>query len=303
MSRLSGDRGISADGLPAANFRAGAFVGLAEDYVRYRLPYPEPMVAQILAAAHVPSAGGRAIDLACGTGRVALAIAHAFGEVRAVDLEPEMVEAGRREALRLGIGNIQWSVGRVEDFVAPVGGFDLVTVGEAFHRLDRPRAAALAFGWLAPGGAFVTLGAESFLDGEAPWRRILAGVVRDFVGEPARRLGAPNAPLDQEIADQESAIRAAGFTAVSTHGFGAAHEWRLPELLGNLRSTSVLSRAALGARHPSFEAALSAALLTFDPSGRYVETVEFGYTVARTPETADRTTTHATHRNAHDRDQ
>jgi 2-polyprenyl-3-methyl-5-hydroxy-6-metoxy-1,4-benzoquinol methylase len=184
------------------NLRADAFAGVAADYVRYRLPYPPPMVAALLDEAHIPPSGARAIDLACGTGRVALAIAPRFAEIRAVDLEPEMVEAGRREARRLGLGAIQWSVGRAEEFEAPEGAFHLVTVGDAFHRLDRPRVAALAFGWLAPGGAVVTLGSEGFLDGDAPWRRVLAAVVRGFVGEPARRLGAPNAPLAHEIADQ-----------------------------------------------------------------------------------------------------
>ncbi|MDB5481588.1 MAG: putative methyltransferase [Caulobacteraceae bacterium] len=270
------------------NLRHDAFAGLADDYVRYRLPYPAPMVEAILIEARIPPAGARAIDLACGTGRVALAIAPRFANVRAVDLEPEMVEAGRREARRLRVSNILWSVGSAEDFEAPAGAFHLVTAGDSFHRLDRPRVAARALGWLAPAGALVTLGSEGFLDGDAPWRRVLAVVVRAFVGEPARRLGAPNAPIAEEIADQEAVLRAAGFAPVVSRDFEIAHEWPLPELLGNLRSTSVLSRAALGERHEAFEAALTAALLAHDPSGRYAETVRFGYTVAHKPAAARR---------------
>lgn len=246
------------------------------------------MMAAMLDDARIPSAGARAIDLACGTGRVTLAIARHFAEIQAVDLEPEMLEGGRREARRLGIGNIRWSVGPAEDFAAPAGGFNLVTAGDAFHRLDRPRIATLALGWLAPGGAMVTLGSEGILDGDAAWRRVLAEVVRGFVGEPARRLGAPNAPLAREIADQEDALRGAGFDPVVTRDFPSAHEWSLPELLGNLRSTSVLSRAALGERHEAFEAALTSALLAHDPSGRYAETIRFGYTLARKPDAAAR---------------
>jgi SAM-dependent methyltransferase len=280
---------MSAEPPLPRNLRPDAFAGVAEDYARYRLPYPAAMMAAILEEARIPRSGARAIDLACGTGRVALAIAPRFAEILAVDLEPEMLEAGRREAGRreagrLGADNIRWSLGRAEDVEAPEGAFDLVTVGDAFHRLDRPRVAALAHRWLVPGGAMVTLGSEGIFDGDAPWRRVLEEVVRSFVGEPARRLGAPNAPLAQEIADQEAAIRAAGFDPVVTRDAPTAHEWRLDELLGNLRSTSVLSRAALGERHAAFEAALSAALLAYDPAGRYAETVRYGYTVARKPE-------------------
>jgi hypothetical protein len=46
---------------------------------------------------------------------------------------------------------------------------------------------------------------------------------------------------------------------------------------------SVLSRQALGERHAAFEADVTAALLAFDPSGRYAESVGCGYTLARSP--------------------
>jgi ubiquinone/menaquinone biosynthesis C-methylase UbiE len=276
-------RAMPADPSLPPNLRPGVFAGLADDYVRYRVPYPAPMLDEMLAGAAVPAAGSRLLDLACGTGRVALPIAHRFAAIRAIDLEPDMLDAGRREAARLGIGNIQWGVGRAEDVEAPASAFDLVTIGEAFHRLDRPRAAALAFGWLKPGGALATLGADSLMDGEAPWRRVVAEVVRSFVGEPARRLGAPNAPIAEEIAEQENALSAAGFAPVTSHRFATPYEWTAETLLGYLRSTSVLSRAALGARHHAFEAALADALLKFDPLGRYVETVGWGYTLARKP--------------------
>jgi SAM-dependent methyltransferase len=266
-----------------ANFRPDAFAGLADDYLRYRLPYPDELLDDLLARAGVPAAGARLLDLACGPGRVALAIAHRFDEVWAVDLEPQMVAAGRREAERRGVANVRWSVGRAEDYAAPASAFDLVTVGEAFHRLERPRVAALAFGWLKRGGAFATMGFEAMQDGEAPWRRVLVDVVRQFVGVPARRLGAANAGLAQEIADEGAALAAAGFEVVPNREFQVAHVWTLEELLGNLRSTSVASRPALGDRHGAFEAALTAALLAYDASGRYLETVRCGYTLARKP--------------------
>ena len=270
---------VTAGDLPA-NLRPGAFAGVAEDYVRYRLPYPPSLLDDLVARA-APSESPRLLDLACGAGRVALALAPRFAEVEAVDLEPEMVAVGRREAARLGLAHIRWSVGRAEDFGADAETFDLVSIGEAFHRLDRPRVAGLAFRLLKPGGALVTLGCAGFMDGEAPWRRRLVDLIRSFVGEPARRLGAPNAGLSEEIADERSVLQAAGFEAPASFEFLVEHSWSLAALAGNLRSTSVLSRAALGARHAHFEAALEREMLAYDPGGRYRETVRFGYTLAR----------------------
>jgi hypothetical protein len=128
---------------------------------------------------------------------------------------------------------------------------------EAFHRLDRPRVARLAFAWLKPGGALVTLGFGSLDKPVAPWSSVVAAIVREFIGEPARRLGAPNTTPAEELADQEREIGDAGFADVTTRTFVVSHEWTVETLLGHARSTSTLSRAALGARHADFEAALT----------------------------------------------
>ncbi len=267
---------------PPPNLRLDAFAGLADDYVHYRVPYPRELLDGLLAEAR-PPVGARLLDLACGPGRVALAIADRFADVWAVDQEPGMVDAGRREAARLGARNVRWIVGRAEDLEAPAGHFDLITIGEAFHRLDRPRVARLAFGWLKPRGALVTMGCTGFAAGDAPWQCIAAGVVRDFVGEPARRLGAPNTTPGDELADQEQEIRDAGFEGVISRHFTAPHEWTVEALLGNARSNSTLSPRALGERHADFEAALTGALLAYDPAGRYREALGCGYTFARRP--------------------
>jgi ubiquinone/menaquinone biosynthesis C-methylase UbiE len=263
------------------NLRPDAFAGTADDYLRYRVPYPAAMLESLIGEARLPPRA-KLLDLACGPGRVSLPIAGHFAEVWAVDREPEMVAAGQREAARLNVNNVRWRVGRAEDFEAAAASYDLVTIGEAFHRLDRPRVARLAFAWLKPGGAFVTLG---FGPGDvaSPWQSVVAATVREFIGEPARRLGAPNTTPAGELADQEREIGDAGFADVTTRVFAVSHAWTLATLLGHARSTSILSRAALGRRHADFEAALTKALLAFDPSGRYREEMSCGYTFARRP--------------------
>ena len=62
---------------------------------------------------------GRLLDLACGPGRVALALVSSFREVWALDREPEMIAVGQHEATQRGANNITWRVGKAEDVAAP----------------------------------------------------------------------------------------------------------------------------------------------------------------------------------------
>ena len=134
-----------------------AFAGTAEYYARYRVPYPKTLLDDVRKQAKV-TGSGRLLDLACGPGRVALPLSPYFGEAWAVDQEPEMIEVGRAAARRLGVTNLRWTVGRAEDVAAAPGSFELITVGEAFHRLDQPLIAKRALARLAPGCCLVTMG-------------------------------------------------------------------------------------------------------------------------------------------------
>src|SRR5258706_10790753 len=144
------------------NLLPDAFAGAAVAYARYRPPYPEALLSDLLS--RVASHGGL-LDLACGPGRVALDLAGAFDTVWAVDLEPEMIEIGQQEAARRGVNNVTWGVGPAEELAAPPAAFGLITIGEAFHRLDQAVIARKALGWLKPGGCIATLGGEGVLAG------------------------------------------------------------------------------------------------------------------------------------------
>src|SRR5579871_1155923 len=92
---------MSDPSLRPPNFRADAFRGLADDYVSYRTPYPRALLDEMLDRAALPIEA-RLLDLACGPGRLTLAIAPRFAEVWAVDLEPEMIAAAKAGAGALG---------------------------------------------------------------------------------------------------------------------------------------------------------------------------------------------------------
>jgi 2-polyprenyl-3-methyl-5-hydroxy-6-metoxy-1,4-benzoquinol methylase len=71
---------------------------------------PDPLLAEALA--HAPGSG-RAIDLACGRGRHAIALAKADYEVEAVDISPRALSAARELARGL---EILWQAADLDEF-------------------------------------------------------------------------------------------------------------------------------------------------------------------------------------------
>jgi ubiquinone/menaquinone biosynthesis C-methylase UbiE len=103
------------------------------------------------------------LDLACGTGQVAFALAADVAGVWAVDQEAEAIEFSRRKAQRAGVTNIRWLAAAAED-VALQGAFDLVAIGNAFHRLDRDAVVTRMMSHLPARGCVALLWAGT------PWR-------------------------------------------------------------------------------------------------------------------------------------
>lgn len=248
--------------------------------MRYRPAYPPRMLQDVLARAGAGGGGGVLVDLACGPGRVALDLAHAFDAVIAIDLEPEMVSAGEREAARRGIGNVRWRVGRAEDAQIPPATVDLVTIGEAFHRLDQGVAARKALDSLKPGGCLVTMGTEPILRGGAPWKDAVAEVAFRWAGRTSGGWAPAGSGAEIEPAGIERVLRAAGFAEASSHETIEPYSWSFEQVAGWLRSLSICSEKALGGEWPKFEAELLAAL-GGDAERVFQDELKGGYTVAR----------------------
>ncbi len=265
------------------SFPVDVFAGTAPYYVRYRLPYPRRLLMDLVERSDTTGAG-RLLDLACGPGRLALALAASFQEIWAIDIEPEMIDAGRERAGQQGVKNVKWIVGRAEDLDTSSASFDLITIGEAFHRLDQERVAAQALLWLKPGCRLATLGCYTILSEKEPWQRIVADIVRRWSSRLRRDGDGPGAPkAPGGPGHDERVMREAGFVEVGSYPFVKPHNWTVEAILGYLYSTSVCSKAVLGKNVGAFEAELEAALLAHDAGGNYREDIEWGYTLGAKP--------------------
>jgi SAM-dependent methyltransferase len=133
--------------------------------------------------------GQRVLDVATGTGNVAIRAAEAGAEVIASDLTPENFDAGRREAAAHGV-NLQWVEADAEALPFADGEFDVVT--SAFGAVLAPHHQVVADELLRvcrPGG---TIGLAAMT--RAPWAEDFFHLMSDvlpsmFAGDSPLRWG------------------------------------------------------------------------------------------------------------------
>jgi SAM-dependent methyltransferase len=264
-------------------FAADLYQGTAGYYERYRRPYPDAMLADLIQRAGV-SGQGRLLDLACGTGQLAFPLRQWFSHVWAVDQEPDMVEMVRAKAATAGAVNVRAVVSGAETLEAEPDYFELAVIGNAFHRLRRDLVAGRILRWLRPGGCVALCWSAGPMAGEEGWQRALAATVdrwRAALGAEHRVPAGWDVPRRQRP-DRE-VLSDAGFEVARRHEFTAGHRWSLPELGGYVRSTSVLPASVLGDRAAAFDADLAASLGPFGDAGAFLQTVSFAYELARKP--------------------
>ncbi|HKT02305.1 MAG TPA: class I SAM-dependent methyltransferase [Rugosimonospora sp.] len=262
------------------------FRGTAEYYARFRPRYP-PALLDAIAQTVGLDQGDTLLDLACGTGDVCLALADRISEIWAIDLEPEMVAVGQRRAAERGIARIHWLVGRAEDAPLPEDHCGLVTVGRAFHRLNRPLIARQCRRWLRRGGHFIDLGADSsvpFLRTE-PWLAAVAEVYERWLPRAHRSRAevTSSAGPDQPVATTRAVLADAGFTGVAEYQFPVPYVWEIDQYLGYLCSTSYSSRRFWGGAWDGFARDLRDTLAGYAPEGQLTETISAYFVVGRNP--------------------
>jgi SAM-dependent methyltransferase len=267
----------------APEYSPELFRGTAEYYARFRPDYPAVLLEASRAAVRLDQAGAM-LDLACGTGEVALAFADSVEEIWAIDLEPEMIAMARRKAAVRGIERIRWRVGRAEDAELPERHFGLVATGRAFHRLDRPLIARRCLDWLRPGGCFVDLGADSagLFQPSEPWLAAAARIYRQWLPRAARAgTGIPAA--DAPRATTETVLREAGFSGVAKYEFPVRRIWEVEQFIGYLCSTSYSSVQFWGPAWDGYARQLRETLAGFTVGGCLTETISSYYVVGKKP--------------------
>lgn len=183
---------------PSAPDYGSHFNSLAARYDELR---QDPSYELIEALAREGALRGRCIlDLGCGTGRVAAALAGRYGAtVTGVDPSPEMLEVARNRAPQ---GVVALERGSAEEIPFPDASFERAIMQLVVHLVNRPRAFTELYRVLVPGGRLVI----STVNPAAVERIWLSKLFPSFAAIDRKRFPAPESLSDE--------LDAAGFTDI-----------------------------------------------------------------------------------------
>jgi ubiquinone/menaquinone biosynthesis C-methylase UbiE len=132
------------------------FTKQAEPFAALHTLRTDAEIVRLMCEAARPRPGAAVLDVACGPGLVALALAESAGHVTGLDLTPAMLDKARELQRRGGRPNLSWVLGRADALPYPRASFDAVVTRFSFHHLTEPaKALAEMVRVCRPGGRVV----------------------------------------------------------------------------------------------------------------------------------------------------
>ncbi len=155
-------------------------------YTTGRPTYP-PLLSRRVAAAVGVGKQDSVLDLGTGPGFLAIDFAPLVKTVTAIDPATEMLSIASENAVRAGVDNICVLLGASYDLGPELGRFKLVTIGRAFHWMDRVETVKALDALIERAGA-ITLFGESYPEVPAnAWHREFQAIVDSYsTADPAR---------------------------------------------------------------------------------------------------------------------
>lgn len=248
-------------------------------YERFRLAYPDPLIARVVALAGL-APGDAVLDLGTGPGSLAVPFARHGMRVTAMDPEPDMLAAAGQAAAQAGV-TLTLVPGGSYELTPGMGPFKLITIGRAFHWMDREAVLAMLDRIVAPGG-----GIAFFHDAhpgltENAWFKTLVDVCDRYGRSAAAHVRERRAGGHRRY---EPYLFASAFTRLEGLSMTIRHALREDQIVGRAYSMSPTSPEKLGDMRQAFEAELRAALRAVAPDGIFTEIAELVCLLARRPQ-------------------
>lgn len=158
------------------------------------------------------AAGGRALDVGCGSGAVCMALAKAFPKAQIIGIDPD--EESIRRARRAAPANAKFEVSETSKFKS--AGFDLVTLCDVLHDLAEPLKTLQEIrALLKPDGTFFIVeprAADRLEDNRNPVAATFYGFSLFHCMTQSLARGGPGLGTCLGPAATEALVRQAGYT-------------------------------------------------------------------------------------------
>jgi ubiquinone/menaquinone biosynthesis C-methylase UbiE len=245
-------------------------------YERYRLSYPERLIARVAALLQL-TRGDAVLDLGCGPGSLSVPFARIGMAVTAADPEPEMLAAAKNAAEAAGVPLTFWQGGSYE-LTPDMGPYRMVSIGRAFHWMDRLATLAMLDRIIAPGGAVVFFHDAHPVLAENEWFKVLCKV-----GDRYGRAAQPHIAERKALGHRryETSLYQSVFTRLDGMSVTIRKPINEDEIVGRAFSQSTTSPEKLGERTDDFEAEMRDRLRALSPDGQFIEIAEMVALVAR----------------------
>jgi SAM-dependent methyltransferase len=251
------------------------FRSAAQYYLVGRPPYSSLLIRRVVQLCALNSSH-RILDLGTGPGQLAMAFAPSVGEVTALDPEPEMLEIGKKNASS-GHLKIKFVQGSSNDLGPQFGRFQAVTIGRAFHWMDRPATLNLLDAMIEPDGA-VVLFSDSHPDvPENSWHGYYQKMIERYSeGDVERqRLRSP------EWLKNEAILLTSPFREMERISIIERRFTLVQRFTDRALSFSVTSRDRLGAKADDLSSEVRELMAKFAVDGVVTEVVESTALIAR----------------------
>jgi SAM-dependent methyltransferase len=216
----------------------------------------------------------RLLDLGCGPGWLGVAFAPFVGTVVAVDPEPAMLEAARQIAADAN-ARIELIEGSSYDLGAHLGTFDVVTIGRAFHWMDRADTLRRLDTLIEPAGAVVLFNDARPDVPENAWYKRYSELVDNYTNS--------GAAIPTQHLRHEAVLLNSSFDQLVRNGVIERRIVPIERLVDRALSMSTSSPEQLGALSDRLAQELLSEMSHFATDGNVVEVIESQALIARRP--------------------
>ena len=245
-------------------FEPRRFRTAAAHYLAGRPGYAPRLIRRVAELCTL-GAADRVLDLGCGPGQLAKALAPFVGAVVGIDPEPEMLRLAERDAP----ANVQFLEGSSYGLEPDLGVFRLVTMGRSFHWMDRVDTLRRLEGMIEPGGAVALFGDKHPEVPENAWRQVFQDLVERYAADDPHRHQRHEPGKASHIA----VLLDSAFSELEEVSVIERRELPAAALIERALSMSSTSQARIGDRVDALVAEIEALTAQLAPAGRLIEVV------------------------------